>query len=182
MRPISGIIIHCTATRPAWWQSRSTAQKVAEIKRWHVEDRGWSDIGYHYLIDRNGKVAEGRPLSRTGAHVRGHNKGTIGISLFGGHGSSETDQFQDNFTAEQEAALVGLILKLKKDYPAATISGHNQYAAKACPGFNAKAWWNQAMRKASEVAAEPAPQPTPPKPKPKGLLALLIALFTGGRK
>jgi N-acetylmuramoyl-L-alanine amidase len=88
MRKITGIIVHCTATRADWWAGKSLANKIAEVTRWHVEDRGWSDCGYHYLIDRDGKVGTARPVERNGAHVRGHNKGTIGVSLFGGHWSN----------------------------------------------------------------------------------------------
>ena len=55
MRKIDTIIVHCTATRAEWWESRSAEDKMAECKSWHL-DRGWSDIGYHYLIDRDGTV------------------------------------------------------------------------------------------------------------------------------
>jgi N-acetylmuramoyl-L-alanine amidase len=145
MRKITEIIVHCTATRADWWASKRTSDKVREIKRWHTEKppggRGWADIGYHFLIDRDGTVAKGRDIARDGAHVQGHNAGTIGISLFGGHGSAETDQFADNFTPEQDAALRSLIGDLRKQYGNVPVTGHNQYAAKACPGFNAPAWF-----------------------------------------
>lgn len=141
MRSLNEIIIHCTDTRPNWWADRTSAEKVAEVRRWHTEERGWSDIGYHFLIDRDGTVVEGRPLETTGAHVKGHNTGTVGISLFGGHGGSAGDQFQDNFTEDQERALMQLIRQLQDNYPTITsISGHNQYAAKACPTFSVPAW------------------------------------------
>ena len=140
MRKINEIIIHCTATKPNWWASRSTKQKVAEIRRWHVEDNGWSDIGYHYLIDRNGKVEEGRPLEKAGAHVKGRNANSIGISLFGGHGSSAVDQFADHFTQPQDEALRGLLDTLEARFGAVTVSGHNQYANKACPAFSVPHW------------------------------------------
>ena len=141
MREITEIVIHCTDTRPKWWAERTPAEKVAEVRRWHVEDRGWSDIGYHFLIDRDGTVVEGRPVERTGAHVQGHNTGTIGVSLFGGHGGAATDDFLDNFTEDQERALQGLISKLRGEHPSITkISGHNQYANKACPCFSVPAW------------------------------------------
>lgn len=144
MRPLNEIIVHCTATRPDWWSTRTTAQKVAEIKRWHVQDRGWSDIGYHFLIDRDGKVTAGRPLQTIGAHTQGHNTGTIGISLFGGHGSSATDAFAEHFTPQQDKALRDLIEHLKTNYPTITkVSGHNEYAAKACPGFNVPKWYGE---------------------------------------
>ena len=144
MRPLNEIIVHATATRPDWWATRTTAQKVAEVKRWHVEDRGWKDIGYHFLIDRDGKVMAGRPLQTVGAHTQGHNTGTIGISLFGGHGSAATDAFAENYTPEQDKALRDLIAHLRANYPSiAKVSGHNQYAAKACPGFNVPTWYGE---------------------------------------
>jgi len=104
MRPINELIIHCTATPADWRAGSKTSAKVSAIRQMH-KNRGWSDIGYHHLIDRDGTVAKGRPIERIGAHVKGHNTGTIGVSLFGGHGSSENDRFEDNFTPEQDAAL-----------------------------------------------------------------------------
>lgn len=143
MRPIHEIIIHCTDTWPDWWATRATSIKVAEVRRWHMTPppagRGWSDIGYHFLIDRDGTLAFGRPLQRVGSHVMGHNTGTIGISLFGGHGSSADDRFADHFTPAQRAELRALIADLRRQYPAITkLSGHNDYAAKACPGFRVR--------------------------------------------
>lgn len=141
MRPINEIIIHCTATRPEWNRHLATEEKVSHVRDWHVKDRGWSDIGYHYLIDRDGTVAVGRPIERVGAHVAGHNTGSIGVALFGGHGSSETDNFADHFTPQQENALRELLDELRVKFPSIkTISGHNEYAAKACPGFDVAAW------------------------------------------
>lgn len=141
MRPLNEIIIHCTDTRPYWWADRTSAEKVAEVRRWHTEERVWSDIGYHFLIDRDGTVIEGRPLEKIGAHVKGHNTGSIGISLFGGHGGSAGDQFLDNFTEDQQRSLMQLIHELQDNYPTITkVSGHNQYAAKACPTFSVPAW------------------------------------------
>ncbi|EPX78509.1 hypothetical protein Salmuc_03620 [Salipiger mucosus DSM 16094] len=71
MRDISKIIVHASATQADWMDGYPTGTKMAEIRRWHVEDRGWSDIGYHFLIDRDGTVARGRPLERIGAHFPG---------------------------------------------------------------------------------------------------------------
>lgn len=140
MRAINHLIIHCTATRADWRSGSKTSAKVSEVRKWH-KDRGWSDIGYHYLIDRDGTVATGRPIDRIGAHVKGQNTGSIGIALFGGHGSSENDAFEDNFTLAQDRALRGLIDKLQSQFPNATkITGHNEHAAKACPGFRVGRW------------------------------------------
>ncbi len=141
MRPIDEIIIHCSATRPTWWSGRTINQKIAEIRRWHVNDRGWKDIGYHYVIDRDGTVGTGRPIDQIGAHVQGHNTGTIGVCLIGGHGAAATDKFEDHFTPEQAASLSSLIYKLRPYYGIYKITGHNDYANKGCPGFKVAPWW-----------------------------------------
>ena len=141
MRHIDEIIIHCTATTPNWWADKSAQEKVDEVRRWHTTSpRNWSDIGYHYLIDQSGQVVEGRPIERIGAHVKGHNTGTIGISLFGGHGSSASDNFSDHFTKEQDDALRRVLADLQGRFPIKKISGHNQYDIKACPGFSVPSW------------------------------------------
>lgn len=138
--PVSGIIVHCTDTMPDWMKGHSIQEKRAEIKLWHTRDRGWSDIGYHWLIDRDGTVIAGRAMTTIGAHVAGHNAGTIGISLLGGHGSNENDAFSDHFTEKQSAALKLLISSIKKLTLIKKINGHNEFAAKACPGFRVKEW------------------------------------------
>jgi N-acetyl-anhydromuramyl-L-alanine amidase AmpD len=153
MRNIDTIVVHCAVTRPNWWEGKSTKEKVDEVRRWHVEDNGWSDLGYHYMIDRDGTVAEGRPLARAGAHARGHNATSVGICLFGGHGSARTDDFSDNFTAEQDDALRALIQELEAKYPIRKIIGHNEVSAKACPGFQVREWLQ---------GREPRPERTSP--------------------
>lgn len=141
MRHIDEIIVHCAATRPDWMQGAATRKKVAEVRRWHVDENGWSDIGYHLLIDRDGTVFVGRPIERPGAHVRGHNTNSIAIMLFGGHGSSAADSFEQHYTPEQDKALREEIARLKAEYPTVSkVSGHNEYDNKACPGFNVTRW------------------------------------------
>jgi hypothetical protein len=142
MRPINEIIIHCTATRPDWDKDQTPQEKLASIRSWHL-DRGWSDIGYHFVIFRDGTVLTGRPIEKVGAHVKGHNTGTIGVSLEGGFGSATTDSFSDHFTEEQEKALRDLLKDLQNKYSVDKITGHNQYAAKACPGFDVPTWLNK---------------------------------------
>ena len=105
MRLINEIVVHCTATNPKWYASKSAEDVVAEIRRWHTEERGWSDIGYHAIVHRDGSVAHGRSDDRKGAHVAGRNSTTIGISLVGGRGGVANGKFEDNFTPEQDAAL-----------------------------------------------------------------------------
>lgn len=141
MRHINEIIVHCTDTRPGWATKWSAQKQVEEVRRWHIEERSFEDIGYHFLISRKGVVVEGRPVEKVGAHVRGHNANSIGISLFGGYGSTADGAFEESFTPAQDAALRKLILELKGRFPEITkISGHNEYANKACPGFNVASW------------------------------------------
>lgn len=139
-KPVETIFIHCSATRPDWLLGRPLSEKVAEIRRWHVQQRKWSDIGYHYVIDRNGQIAQGRAEHVPGAHVEGHNSGSIGVCLIGGHGSSANDAFEDHFTTAQEVALRNLIEEISERMPIKRVRGHNEVANKACPGFSVARW------------------------------------------
>lgn len=138
--PVHEVIIHCAATRPTGWFAELPFQEqVAEIRRWHMEDRGWRDIGYHRVIGREGQIAIGRSLYQYGAHVKGHNRGTVGICLIGGHGAAKDDDFFDHFTHKQDAALRQYLKELGELTDIRKITGHSQYANKACPGFDARA-------------------------------------------
>lgn len=145
MRQIDMIVVHCTATRPEWQSEQSTKAKVSEVKRWHT-DKGWSDIGYHYLIDRDGTIADGRPVERAGAHAKGYNSNSIGIAIFGGHGGTANDEFEDNFTDAQDRALRRLIAQLQMEFPNINqVIGHNDLpkVTKACPTFKVQRWIKQ---------------------------------------
>lgn len=133
MREINSIIVHCSYTYP------EMDIGAEEIRRWHVDGNKWVDIGYHYVIRRNGVIEPGRDLSRAGAHTRGHNADSVGICLVGGKARGKAQQC--NFTPQQWGALENLVTDLKREYPAALIRGHNDYtASKTCPTFDAKAW------------------------------------------
>lgn len=143
--PVTGIFIHCTATSPNWRAGDTSAQRVAEVRRWHVtpkpDGRGWNDIGYHWLIDRDGTIMPGRQETTVGAHVAGHNQGTLGTCLFGGQGSRPDDPFLENFTVKQETALLRLLADIKSRTKIAWVRGHNQVDnGKACPGFWVPSW------------------------------------------
>jgi N-acetyl-anhydromuramyl-L-alanine amidase AmpD len=140
LTPVETIFIHCSATRPSWMADKPSSAKVAEIKRWHVQERKWANIGYHYVIDRDGTIVPGRKENDAGSHVKGHNTGSIGICLIGGHGSNENDPFEKNYTPEQDASLRDLISSIKKRANIKRIRGHNDVAAKACPGFSVARW------------------------------------------
>ncbi len=128
MRSINKIIIHCTATR------EGDDISVSTIRKWHLA-RGWSDIGYHYVIDLKGNINAGRPIELMGAHTKGFNKGSIAIAYVGGV-ESDGKTPKDTRTNAQKDAIVRLIKKLKGCYPDVTIHGHNEFSNKACPSFN----------------------------------------------
>ena len=131
MRDIRKIIIHAADT-PA-----DMDIGVEEIRRWHVEERGWSDIGYHYVIRRDGTVETGRSEDRAGAHVRGHNQDSIGICLVGGKPAF-------NFAYVQMDALMDLVTALQETYPGASVHGHREFdPGKQCPCFDVQAWFSE---------------------------------------
>jgi N-acetylmuramoyl-L-alanine amidase len=128
MRKINKIILHCTATP----EGRPTS--VKEIRSWH-KARGFSDIGYHYIVHIDGSISKGRPEEKMGAHVQGHNKDSIGVAYVGG---IDKNNFQplDTRTEEQKSSLYEIIMNLMKNYPDATLHGHNEFSSKACPSFD----------------------------------------------
>jgi N-acetylmuramoyl-L-alanine amidase len=141
MRTINEIVVHCTATRPTWMEGLPDSARIAQLRKWHVEDNGWRDVGYHFLISRDGAVHIARPIAQAGAHEPKVNKTSIGVALFGGFGSTENDDPEQHYTDAQLHALRNLIEELKLTYVIKKVTGHNQYAAKACPGFNVPRWY-----------------------------------------
>lgn len=127
------LVLHCSASPP------NVDVGVDEIRQWHLK-RGFSDIGYHYVIRRDGKVELGRPENLVGSHVQGHNSNSLGICLVGGTDARQKPQ--NNFTAEQWASLQTLLMRLTQKYPKARILGHRDFpgVAKACPCFDAIEW------------------------------------------
>lgn len=134
-RHVDEIIIHCTAT------PEGEDYSVDHIRRMHLA-RGFSDIGYHYLIGLDGTIHMGRNESIAGAHCLGHNTRSIGVCYVGGCPPRAVSGWQnmakDTRTQAQRQALVKLLKELRARYPHATIHSHNEFANKACPCFNAK--------------------------------------------
>lgn len=129
------LVVHCSATRP------SMDIGAADIRKWH-KAKGWEDIGYHYVIRRDGRVERGRREDAVGAHVAGYNSASIGVCLVGGVSEKNFTVAENNFTREQFAALEKLLVSLAKKYPKALVRGHRDFpkVAKACPSFDAKGW------------------------------------------
>ena len=126
------LVIHCSATKP------SMDIGLREIKRWHVDDNGWRDVGYHYIIRRNGEVELGRSNRDTGAHAAGYNHKSISLCMVGG--MAEDNSAENNFTAQQWTALLDLVKQIKVDYPEANVIGHNEISEKECPSFDVQKW------------------------------------------
>ena len=138
-RKIREIIIHCTDT------PEGRDYTVEQIRADHKK-QGWSDIGYHYVIYRNGHIENGRDVDLIGAHCQkgGHNTYSIGIAYVGGCENKpgvpyEKQVRKDTRTLAQKASLLSLLMDLRKLYPDAKIYGHHDFdSGKQCPCFDAK--------------------------------------------
>ena len=142
MRTIDKIILHCAATK------EGHDIKTETIKSWHVKGNGWSDIGYHFVIELDGTVKKGRPMHRSGAHTKGHNTGSIGVCYVGGIDIEKKPK--DTRTEAQRTAMDELINELLTEYPNATIHGHNEFSAKACPSFDVQKEYGAPKKSKSE--------------------------------
>ena len=128
-RRITEIIVHCTAT------PEGKDYTIKDITSWHKQ-RGFSTIGYHYVVYRDGSVHNGRDINVAGAHCTGHNAHSIGVCYVGGL-AKDGKTPKDTRTNVQKASLEILLRKLRTLYPTAKIYGHNTFSAKACPCFDA---------------------------------------------
>lgn len=129
MRKINRVILHCSAT------PRGRDVSAAEIRRWHVENNRWRDIGYHWVVRLDGTIEAGRPEFQIGAHAAGHNTDSIGICYVGGlhpDGGAE-----DTRTPAQIEAVDRLIDYIRQRYGNnITVHGHNEFSNRACPSYS----------------------------------------------
>ena len=148
MRRIDEIIIHCSDS------PEGRNDKAEDIRKWHKQ-RGFNDIGYHYVIDLDGTVEKGRPVEQAGAHCTGHNRNSIGICYIGGaywrdgvnakgkpikgKDGKAVLMPKDTRTALQRMAMKELVAQLQEQFPHATVHGHREFANKACPCFDVEA-------------------------------------------
>lgn len=141
-RTVNEIIIHCSATP----NGRTTT--VEQIRAWH-QARGFTDIGYHWVVGIGGTLMRGRPETAIGAHAKGHNAHSVGVCMVG----------TDRFTMEQWATLRQCVEDLLERYPGARVIGHRDTSPdldgdgqvephewiKVCPGFNVSEWLANGM-------------------------------------
>ena len=122
MRRIRRVIIHCSDS------DVPSHDDISVIRRWHVEERGWSDVGYHFFIRSTGEIQRGRPIEHQGSHCAGHNADSIGICLHG----------RKHFTVDQFASLRRLCKVLLAENNSLTFHGHCEFSPKSCPNFDYK--------------------------------------------
>ena len=130
MRTITLIIIHCSAT------PEGRRLDFETCRRGHIRHRGFTDIGYHFYITRDGEIHRGRPLEKVGAHCKNHNRHSIGICYEGGLSADCTPA--DTRTLMQKGSMLALLRELRLLFPKALIVGHHDLnPVKPCPCFDA---------------------------------------------
>lgn len=134
------IILHCSATREGQDIRANT------IRQWHKQ-RGFEDIGYHYVIDLDGKVEKGRDEKMVGAHCVGQNSDSIGICYIGG--CDKSMQPKNTLTEAQKHTLLNLVYLLLENYHLTIkdVYTHNLFSSKACPSFSIN-WFRNEYEKA----------------------------------
>lgn len=140
---ITAIVIHCAATpngRPFTAEQIDDWHKARHFTRDMTISPGYSPlkhIGYHFVIEIDGTLIKGRPLEEVGAHAKGHNHNSVGISMIG------TDQF----TRIQWEVLFKLIQHIETTVDdVLTLYGHNELSTKTCPGFDVPTWIKRKFR------------------------------------
>ena len=130
MRKINKLIVHCSATR------EGQPISVDTIRDWHVNGRGWNDIGYHFYIDLDGNIFKGRNIQTMGAHCKGQNRNSIGVCYCGGV-EKDGKTPKDTRNEKQKESLLAVLRTLKAMFPDSAIHSHRDFARKACPSFDA---------------------------------------------
>lgn len=135
--PVREVVLHCAAIKTGQFSGLTPFEVFATVNRWHIERGFRSGFGYHGLVMPDGIFYRGRPFDMIGAHVRGENVGTLGFLLVESREVTRVGDFLDWFELPQRQTLLGLLASLKK-LGIERVSGHNDYAAKLCPGFRVK--------------------------------------------
>jgi N-acetylmuramoyl-L-alanine amidase-like protein len=108
----------------------AAAARIELIRRGH-RGKGWADIGYHYIVDPQGRVWEGRPITLQGAHVKNQNPHNLGILVLG---NFEIQRPTASATSAVERFLVEQMHRYR--VPLSKVYTHRELAATACPGRN----------------------------------------------
>ena len=165
--PVTRMAIHHTETPTD--DTMSPEARLRQIQSYHMDVNGWCDVGYHYLVSRDGRAWEGRPAARLGAHAGGANTGNLGIAIVGRHDTTP-------ITGEQVESLAALVRGLADRHGVAVtrtaIKGHRQYGSTTCPGDALQA-------QLDAVVARAAAGPMAPPPPPGGTVTVKGVLYAG---
>lgn len=134
MKQVRRVTIHHSAMYFRSTQPRAAASQIARIQREHMRNRGYGDIGYHFLIDPSGRVWEGRKLQHQGAHASGANNiGNIGICVLGNFVSQRSGQGP---TQAQVRSMEQLVVQLMQQYRfgGEALHCHSDFKNTQCPG------------------------------------------------
>jgi N-acetylmuramoyl-L-alanine amidase len=143
------LVVHCSDTRS------HIDVDIGMIREWHMKERGWADVGYHYVIRRNGLIENGRPHWALGAGVQGYNSHSMHVCLVGGRGPN--GKAENNFTPEQFRSLKFILANLlTREAVGAEVCGHRDFpnTGKECPSFNVKPWWAEHKAAAFKLLEE----------------------------
>ena len=134
MRPllkVRTIVVHGTDTPPTMDVTKEL------LRKWHVDENGWDDIGYHYLLKRSGEIISCRPEGYQAAQAVGLNDVSLAVCLEGGrHGNND-------YTDIQFIILRQFIDNARALDPTIGVMGHNNADLKPCPGFDVQHWYYQ---------------------------------------
>ncbi|MEM9345285.1 MAG: peptidoglycan recognition family protein [Planctomycetota bacterium] len=142
MNGISKLTIHHDGMDPSYLTNKNAvAERIEQIRKYHVGENRWGDIGYHYIVDRSGRVWEGRPIQYQGAHVRNNNEHNIGILVLGNFDrqSPSRDQLKSLFTT------TGALTKHHR-IKTNLVRSHQEINKTACPGKNLQKQMNALRR------------------------------------
>jgi hypothetical protein len=138
--PVTGFMMHTSATGGNWWLGKTHRQMFDDVKSWHVTPvakggRGWSDIGYHGLLFPDGGFMKGREETTIGAGAVGYNTGWLHFCMIPIKTITALGFVTEFYTAAQVATMMQLIGDAGQRTPLKRLAGHNEVAAKLCPGF-----------------------------------------------
>jgi hypothetical protein len=134
MNRVDRITLHHTSEYPGM-NELNDIQTIQAIARYHRDHLGWADIGYHYLIGRDGRIYEGRPRQLQGAHVGGHNENNLGITVIG--------DFVKKLPSDRQLDTLKWFLSDQLQYSHLGIGklyGHRDLKATQCPGEQLYRW------------------------------------------
>lgn len=145
-RPIHEIIWHCSASK------EDVPVRVEQIRDRHVNGNGWWHIGCHIVVELDGSVEAGGPVSRQGAHVRGHNRDSLGICCV--RGLDAAGKPKDARTPAQRDDFYRKTVEPRARFPSATVQWPQRFWNKACPCFDVRADWQSYVQ---TLPVEPEP-------------------------